>query len=76
MDKIKVSHLSHQYQDGSKLKKVLNNVSLEFESGKFYAILGKSGSGKTTLLSLISGLDTIEDGDITFKDKSIKDYPN
>ena len=30
---------------------------MEFEKGKFYAILGVSGSGKTTLLSLLAGLD-------------------
>ena len=73
MNKITVKNLSHDYQDGIKLKKVLKDVSCTFESGKFYAILGESGSGKTTLLSLISGLDTINEGDILFNDKSIKD---
>lgn len=73
MSKIIVKNLSHTYQDGIKRKKVLNDVSCEFETGKFYAILGESGSGKTTLLSLLSGLDTIEVGDILYNDKSIKD---
>lgn len=73
MSKIIVKNLSHTYQDGIKKKRVLNNISCEFESGKFYAILGESGSGKTTLLSLLSGLDTIEEGDILYDDKSIKD---
>lgn len=72
MSKIKVRNLSHTYQDGVKRKKVLNNISCEFETGKFYAILGESGSGKTTFLSLISGLDTIEEGDILYDDVSIK----
>lgn len=72
MSKIKVKNLSHTYQDGVKRKKVLNNISCEFETGKFYAILGESGSGKTTFLSLISGLDTIEEGDILYDDVSIK----
>ena len=54
------------------MKKVLDNVSCSFESGKFYSILGQSGSGKTTLLSLISGLDTIEEGDILYNGESIK----
>lgn len=72
MTKIKVKDLSHTYQDGVKIKKVLNNISCEFETGKFYAILGESGSGKTTFLSLISGLDTIENGDILYDDISIK----
>lgn len=72
MSKIKVMNLSHTYQDGIKRKKVLNNISCEFETGKFYAILGESGSGKTTFLSLISGLDTIEEGNIFFNEESIK----
>lgn len=72
MSKIKVMNLSHTYQDGIKRKKVLNNISCEFETGKFYAILGESGSGKTTFLSLISGLDTLQEGNIFYNDESIK----
>ena len=72
MNKIEVVNLSHFYQDGMQLKKVLDNVSYSFESGKFYSILGQSGSGKTTLLSLLSGLDTIEEGDILYNGESIK----
>ena len=73
MDKIKVENISHYYQDGIKRKKVLNDISCEFESGKFYAILGESGSGKTTLLSLLSGFDTVIEGNIYFNDKTIKE---
>lgn len=73
MSKIITKNLSHTYVDGIKRKQVLNDINIEFETGKFYAILGESGSGKTTLLSLLSGLDTIEEGDILYNDKSIKD---
>ena len=45
---------------------VLKKVSAEFESGKVYTIIGQSGAGKSTLLSLISGLDTCNDGDIYY----------
>lgn len=72
MNKIEVVNLSNFYQDGMQMKKVLDNVSCSFESGKFYSILGQSGSGKTTLLSLLSGLDTIEEGDILYNGESIK----
>ena len=72
MNKIEAVNLSHFYQDGMQMKKVLDNVSCSFESGKFYSILGQSGSGKTTLLSLLSGLDTIEEGDILYNGESIK----
>lgn len=54
------------------IKKVLDNISCSFESGKFYSILGQSGSGKTTLLSLLSGLDTIEESNILYNGESIK----
>ena len=33
--------------------KALQNIHLEFESGKQYALVGASGAGKTTMLSLI-----------------------
>ena len=36
---------------------VLKNTNVEFESGKFYAVVGKSGSGKSTFLGLLAGLD-------------------
>ena len=37
-------------------RKVLHDIHLSFEKGKFYGILGPNGSGKTTLLKVISGL--------------------
>ena len=48
---------------------LFENVSLQFETGKMIAIVGKSGSGKTTLLSLISGLDVPKQGQVVYKDK-------
>ena len=44
----------------------VNDVSAEFEAGKFYAIVGASGSGKTTLLSLLAGLDVPAEGVIAW----------
>ena len=33
-----------------------DNVSLEFESGKIYALLGENGAGKSTLVKILSGV--------------------
>ena len=33
----------------------LNNVSIEFERGKIYGIVGRNGSGKTVLFKTIIG---------------------
>ena len=35
---------------------ILDNISIHFESGHIYGIIGKNGSGKTMLLRAISGL--------------------
>lgn len=35
--------------------KALDQVSLDFEEGKIYGLLGRNGAGKTTLLSCITG---------------------
>lgn len=44
--------------------KALYNVSLEIPRGKIVGLLGPNGSGKTTLIKLISGLLTLDSGEI------------
>ena len=51
---LELKDLSYSYTKGG--KNVINELSLTFEKGKIYSIVGKSGAGKTTLLSLLSGL--------------------
>ena len=41
---------------GYKNQNVFKNISLNFEKGNIYGLLGENGVGKTTLLKLISGL--------------------
>lgn len=73
MEFLKVNNLSHQFRDGDKVRKVLDDVNLSFERGKLYAILGYSGSGKTTLVSFLSGLDSPNNGEIEYEGINIKD---
>ncbi len=51
---------------------VLSNLSLDFEKGKMYCLVGKSGAGKTTLLSILSGLASPDSGTILYNDRDIK----
>lgn len=50
---------------------VLKNVSMDFEKGKIYALLGASGSGKSTFLSLLAGLDMPVSGEIIYKGSAL-----
>ena len=51
-------------------KKILQNINLELETGKFYCLLGPVGAGKTTLLRVIAGLEEIDPGGhMTFKNQ-------
>lgn len=64
-----MNNVRYSYDKGKSY--VLNGVTMTFEKGKVYGIMGRSGSGKTTLLSLISGLEKASDGNISFDGKDI-----
>jgi ATP-binding cassette, subfamily B, bacterial len=55
-------------------KKILNNVSLELEQGKSYALIGPTGEGKSTTASLMSKLLTPNSGQIVFQNKDLLDW--
>lgn len=53
----------------------LDDVSIEFPDGGFYALLGPSGSGKTTLLRMIAGFDYPDRGKIVIDGQSVERVP-
>ena len=57
---LRLDNVSYAYAKGG--KRVLKNISHDFQAGKVHAITGPSGAGKTTLLSLISGLANPTEG--------------
>lgn len=67
---IRFEHVNFSYEEG---KDVLKDVSLEFDAGKSYAIVGGSGSGKSTLLNLIMGSCDGYEGRVTMGGKELRD---
>lgn len=55
--------ISYAYEKGQ--KPILDAVSGEIESGKFYAFVGKSGCGKSTLIDLFTAMLPPDAGSIT-----------
>ncbi len=52
----------------------LRDVSINFRTTDFVAILGPSGCGKTTMLNILGGLDKYTSGDLVINGTSTKDY--
>ena len=68
MSVLTLKDVSYSYD---KKKMVIKNMSLDFEEGRLYAIVGESGAGKTALLSMLSGLTKPTMGEITYKGQNI-----
>lgn len=52
-------------------KKILDDINLKIDTGKFIAITGQNGSGKSTLAKIIMGIEKPDSGEIFFEGKDI-----
>jgi putative ABC transport system ATP-binding protein len=59
------------YGRGNAMVRALDGVSVEFERGRFTAIMGPSGSGKSTLMHCLAGLDAVTSGQVFVGERAI-----
>ena len=59
------------YNTGKVKVHALRGVNLSIKEGEMVAVMGPSGCGKTTLLNCLSGLDSIDSGEIVVKGQLI-----
>jgi putative spermidine/putrescine transport system ATP-binding protein len=71
MASVEVTNLSKNFGSFA----ALENVSVDFTDGGFYALLGPSGSGKTTLLRLIAGFGFPDKGHISIGGENVERVP-
>jgi putative ABC transport system ATP-binding protein len=50
------------YGKGDAVVRAIDGINVEFERGRFTAVMGPSGSGKSTLMHCMAGLDTPTSG--------------
>lgn len=67
---IRLENVSFGYEPD---QTILRDVSLTFEKGKSYAIIGSSGSGKSTLLNLLLGSSHSYTGSIRFDEEELRE---
>jgi putative ABC transport system ATP-binding protein len=59
------------YGEGDTAVTALDNVTVEFASGQFTAIMGPSGSGKSTLMHCLAALDDLTSGSVFLGDTEL-----
>ena len=71
---MKLEDICKIYKTSKNEVTALKNITLEFNMGKMYAIMGRSGSGKTTLINILGLLDEPTSGKYYFEDKDTKGF--
>jgi lipopolysaccharide export system ATP-binding protein len=71
MSQLKASNLKKRY----KSRTVVQDVSIEVQSGEVVGLLGPNGAGKTTCFYMIVGLVRLDGGSISLNDKEISRFP-
>lgn len=61
----------HIYKSFGK-NKVLQDINLKVKKGEVHALLGQNGAGKSTLVKIITGVYSMDSGEICVDDKMIK----
>lgn len=71
MSLLKIENLSKSFGG----LKAVDNISFEVQEGTIHALIGPNGAGKTTLVNMISGIYSVEEGNIYFADENITNVP-
>ena len=73
---VDASNVQKTYRSNQNEVSALRGVDLQIKRGEMVAVMGPSGCGKTTLLNCLSGLDTIDGGEVLLEGESIHDMPD
>ena len=67
MNKILISNsMIKTFGKEEEQRNVLDDVSVTIEEGEFVSVMGPSGSGKSTFMFCLSGMDTVDSGNVLF----------
>lgn len=67
---ISVSHVFHDYEGKGNF--AVSDITFTVEHGKIFGFLGPSGSGKSTVQNIMTGLLSLQRGEVLYDGESIK----
>ncbi|MBW3568692.1 ABC transporter ATP-binding protein [Candidatus Parcubacteria bacterium] len=67
-DRVVFENISKSYRVNNAGLKVVDDISLTVDPGKFVCLIGPNGSGKTTLLKILAGIEKQSAGKVTAPD--------
>jgi putative ABC transport system ATP-binding protein len=70
---VTATDVRRRYGEGAAAVDALAGVSVDFERGRYSAIMGPSGSGKSTLMHILAGLDRPTGGSVVLDGVEITD---
>ena len=68
---LEVKNVSHQSKDGVN---VLKDISFNLKEGEILGIAGVAGNGQSELLDILSGIETLQKGQMKINDKTISSH--
>lgn len=68
---VRVEHVSKDFPIGDRNNRVLHDISEDIRFGELTMLVGPSGCGKTTLISILSGILSPTEGEITVMSHNI-----
>lgn len=70
---LEIKDLIFEVSEEKQQKRIINNLNLSLEDGKFVVITGPNGGGKSTLAKLIAGIESPTSGKILLDGEDITD---
>lgn len=68
---IQVKHVFHDYE--GKGKCAVSDITFSVEGGRIFGFLGPSGAGKSTIQNIMTGLLPLQQGEVLYEGKSIRE---
>ena len=68
---VRLNNARKIYQMGTQQVNALDGVSISFQRGSFWAIMGPSGSGKSTMMNILGCLDRLTDGQYLLENQDV-----